>query len=231
MRPDKGTEAASKLLGDVVRFIREGGVPVRAIVGRRWATKEEWALFLRRKLPVAAVMIPPPERGRREQVCPCPGCGRCCCEWVGAGGKACRRAKRCACPHVRAPVRLDFRRTDMERGELVLTHSGAVLCTLGVWSSRAGWDLSLAGAAKEASLRAVLPAALARHGTLLAARAAQAAGAPPSCAAPPSIEGSASGIRSTLSGTMGRGTRLCVSSAPPARSWSVKPHEEPSRSR
>jgi hypothetical protein len=206
MRPDKCTEAASLLLGDVVRFIRDNGIPIRAIVGRRWATKEEWALFLRRKLPVAAEMIPPPERRRHEQACPCPGCGRCCCEWVGAGGKACRRAERCVCPRVRAPVRLDFRRINMERAELVLTRSGAVLCTLGTWTSHAGWDLSPAGEAKEASLHAVLAVVLARTGTALAARAAQVVAPPlstvPPSDAPPSAEGPSSGLHRPLAAAL-----------------------------
>jgi hypothetical protein len=166
------TEQASCLLGDVVRFIRppEGGPPIRAIVGQRWASSSEWAFLRRRGLAVAEVMEPPPERSRREQACPCPACGRCCCRFVGLGHKNCRRAEPCVCPRARPPLRLDFRRVNMERGELVLARNGAVLCTLGTWTRRGDWDFSLAGDAKSKHLRLVIEAVMRRHGTALALR-------------------------------------------------------------
>ncbi len=171
MRPDKHTVEACKLLGDVVRFIVRPGKlpPERAIVGTRWATSDEWALFVQRGLRVAPVMVPPPERSRSERACPCPGCGRCCCAWVGDGQRRCKR-QRCVCPRGRAPVRLEFRRINQTRAELVIARAGVALYTAGIWRPKNGWDLGSAGKLKAKSLRAVLPEVCKRAGTALALR-------------------------------------------------------------
>lgn len=169
MRPNQLTVDACKLLGDVVRFIRGPNPPERAIVGTRWVTPKEWALLLTHGLKVAPVMVPPPERSRSEKACPCPGCARCCCEWVGNGHRQCKRP-RCVCPRSRPPIRLEFRRISQTRAEIVIARAGVALYTVGVWREKRGWDLGPAGEAKQRSLRAVLPEVCRRAGTSLALR-------------------------------------------------------------
>jgi len=168
VRPNKTVVEACRILGDVVRFVcDENKRPIRAIVGRRWATPLEWRLLVQRGLNIAPTMQPPPVRSRREPVCPCPGCKRCCCEWVGDGHKRCKR-ERCVCPRYRAPVRLSFRRVNMQRAEIDITRAGVVLYTVASWTPRQGWDFTTAGDAKRLSLPAVLQEVIRRAGTRFA---------------------------------------------------------------
>jgi hypothetical protein len=168
MRPNKTTSEACRILGGMVRFVLDDeGVPIRATLDRRWVTEVEWQALLAHNLSVAPVMVPAPERSRREKACPCPGCRKCCCEWVGTGIKQCKR-ERCVCPRIRPPVRLEFRRISQVRAELELMRGDTWLYTLAVWTASRGWDFSMAGAAKVNSLPAVLAEVVNRAGTAFA---------------------------------------------------------------
>jgi hypothetical protein len=107
-------------------------------------------------------MQPAPDRGDQEHECPCPGCGRCACPWVGDGSKQCQR-KRCVCPRTRRPVRLRLRRVSFRRVALELRRGDRVLASLGEWTPLKGWDFSRAGEAKARSLPAIIEALIARE--------------------------------------------------------------------
>jgi hypothetical protein len=156
------SEIASAVLGDDVTFLCDDeGMPVRATVWGRWVTPIEWARLRRVGLELPARMVRAPRRRRREDACPCPGCGFCACKWVGDGRRQCQRAL-CICPRERPPVRLALMRIARDRTELVLHRGHRTLALLGVWTLAAGWDLALAGDAKARSLAKVMPALLER---------------------------------------------------------------------
>jgi hypothetical protein len=153
---DAARRAAEYLLGDFVHFVfGTDGRPLRAVVGKgrraRFMDPDDWEQLWQKGLLLPRAPTPAPLRSRREDACPCPGCGLCVCRFVGDGYKRCKRS-RCICPRLRVPVRLGLRRVNGGQVDLELRRGDHVLCTLGVWTPTTAWDFTAAGDAKRLSM-------------------------------------------------------------------------------
>lgn len=164
---DRILRRAAQLLDHPVHLVLDDNeAAIRAWLrdddGPRWVTASEWKVLFRHGLVGHKAMQPAPERGDHEDACPCPGCGRCACPWIGDGRKPCS-SKRCRCPRTRQPVRLGLRRASFCRVVLEVRRGEQVLTCLGEYTRLKGWDFSRAGDAKAHSLPAIIGALLARE--------------------------------------------------------------------